>query len=225
MRGRGHRAARVGGRRAGREARPRRDRRRGAPRRLRHPLRAARERHARALPRRRRGVRLHDRAAPPRLRARLADQDHGRARHRREARAAGRPHRPVGRRPPRGPARGDPARGARRVRRDAHPRLAAGRDGPRSCSAWATPTARAFSGRDRRHARRHPRDRARPARARPPRSTRRSASSTRPDQDDHDRRGPGRVRARRHQAGPGATRRPASPSPPGCARWSAPTRT
>ena len=44
-------------------------------------------------------------------------------------------------------------------------------------------------------------------------------------QDDHHRRGPGRVRARRRQAGAGATRRPASPSPPGCARWCAPTRT
>ena len=158
-RGGGHRAARVGGRRAGREARARRDRRCGAPRRLGHPLRAARERHARALPRGRRGVRLDDRPAPPRLRPRLPDQDHGRARHRREARAAGRPHRPVGGRQLRGPARGDPAGGARRVGGDAHPRLAADRDGPRP-PRHGRRGPRPLRGRDRRHARRDPRDRA-----------------------------------------------------------------
>ena len=97
-RGRGDRAARVGRRGADREARPRRDRRRRAQGRVRHPLRAERPRHARALPRRRRRLRLHDRAAPPDLGPGLADQDHGRARHRREAHAPGRPHRAVGRR-------------------------------------------------------------------------------------------------------------------------------
>ena len=127
----GDRASRVGRRGAGREARARGDRRRGASRGVRHPLRAERPRHARALPRRRRGVRLDHRAAPPGLGARLAHQDHGRARHRREAPAAGRPHRPLGGRQLRGPARGDAAGRARRGGRDAHPRLARDRHGPR----------------------------------------------------------------------------------------------
>ena len=65
------------------------------------------------------------------LRPRVPDQDHGRARHRREAHAAGRPHRPVGGRQLRGPARGDASGRARRVGRDAHPRLAPDRHGPR----------------------------------------------------------------------------------------------
>src|SRR5918992_449581 len=57
---------------------------------------------------------------------RVAGQDHGRSRHRREAAAAGRPHRPDRGRPLRGLARGDTARGARRVGRHADPRQAEG---------------------------------------------------------------------------------------------------
>ena len=59
--------------------------------RLRHPLRARRGRDAGAVPRRRRAPRGGAGAAADGRRRRLAREDHERARHRREARAAGRP--------------------------------------------------------------------------------------------------------------------------------------
>ena len=59
----------------------------------RHPHRALRARGARALPHRRRALRADAAPAPRAAGAdRLAHQDHGQARHRREAPAAGRPH-------------------------------------------------------------------------------------------------------------------------------------
>ena len=64
-------------------------------------------------------------------------------------------------------------------------------------SAWTRPTATASSTRCSADPRRHPRHRARPARARPPRSTPALSRAEHARQDDHDGRGPGRVRARR----------------------------
>ena len=46
-----------------------------------------------------------------------------------------------------------------------------------------------------------------------------------PREDDHHGRGPGRVRADRRQAGAGQPEDRPARSPPGCARWSAPTPT
>ena len=199
--GAGDRAARVGRRRAGREARARGDRGRGAPRGVRHPLRALSERNARALPRGRRGLRLDHRAAPPRLGTRVPDQDHGRARHRREAHAAGRPHRAVGGRQLRRPARGDASGGARRVGRDAHPGLAPGGHEPRQ----PRPGRRGpcpLPGGDPGHPRRHPRDR--PDRFRQDHDAlRRPGGAQHARPHDRDRRGPGGVRARGRQADPG----------------------
>ena len=58
----------------------------------RHPHRAVRERAARAVPHRRDSLQHHEPADEVPRRDRVARQDHGEARHRREAAAAGRPH-------------------------------------------------------------------------------------------------------------------------------------
>ena len=86
--------ARVHRRGADRQAGQLGDRPGGRRRRLRHPLRAAGQGAARALPHRRRAARDHGGAAAHAAGRHLAPQDHGRARHRRAPRAAGRPHRP-----------------------------------------------------------------------------------------------------------------------------------
>ena len=78
--------------------------------------------HERPLPDRRRHVGLdHDPAAHGRRR-RLAHQDHGRPRHRREAQAAGRPREHLARRPHGGRPPRDSSDRRGRVGRDAHPR-------------------------------------------------------------------------------------------------------
>ena len=98
---RGPRGARGDQRRGARQAgrgsagRPARQRRAdvGDPEgRERHPHRAVREGAARPLPHRRHPLQHHEPADEVPRRDRLARQDHGEARHRREAPAAGRPH-------------------------------------------------------------------------------------------------------------------------------------
>ena len=173
-----HRAARVGRRRAGDQARlldPRPGGQRGG---LRHPLRARRGRDAGPLPRRRRALRGRAGAEADDLRRGLADQDHERARHRREAGAAGRPRQRQRRGPQGRPANHDPADPARRGGDDPHPRQGAGaalarrarhgrrRARPASRRRSARRTARSWSP-------------GRPARASRRRSTPRSPSSTR----------------------------------------------
>ena len=59
---------------------------------------------------------------------------------------------------------------------------------------------------------------ARPAPARPPRSTRRSTSSTRPSKNIITVEDPVEYQIDGHQPGPGQPARPGSPSPPACAR-------
>ena len=115
----------------GRQARPLGDRRRGRARRLGHPLRSQRRRDAGSAAHRRRRPGLDHGPAATRAGARVEDQDHGRARHRRAPPAPGRPHRPDHRRALRRPARRDPSGDARRVGRDANPRQGPGRHGPR----------------------------------------------------------------------------------------------
>jgi hypothetical protein len=102
----------------------------GQGKRLRHPHRALREPPRRALPHRRRAAR--GRAVAPRGGAAggLAHQGHVAARHRREARAAGRPHLAEGRRARRRRARLDHSLGPRRARRDAPARQAGRPAGP-----------------------------------------------------------------------------------------------
>ena len=136
----------------------------------RHPYRAVRGRAARPLPLRRRAARGGKPAAAPGRGDHLAHQDHGAARHRRAAAAAGRPHPAGGARPGRrfprlhrrldvrrdgGAARARPQRRGVRLR----PARPAGAGGGaavgRRCSC---PTASCWSP-------------ARPAAARPPRST------------------------------------------------------
>ena len=172
------RAARVGRRRAGDQARlldPRPGGRRG---RLRHPLRARRGRDAGPLPRRRRAPRGRARAEADGLRRDLAGQDHERARHRREARAPGRPRQRQRRRAARSTCASRPCRpSAARGRRSASSTRS------RRC-ARSTSSAWTASGRERFEASVAPAATApcwspgRPARASRPRSTPRSRSST-----------------------------------------------
>ena len=134
---------------------------------------------ARALPRRRRAARRRVAAQAPRRRRDLAHQDHGQPRHRRAPPAAGRPHPPARAGQGDRPARVDRADDARRVGGDADPRQ--GRRRARLPQAGLH--GRHAQGVHRRAdaAARHPaRHRARRARARRPRSTRRSIASTSP---------------------------------------------
>ena len=100
-------------------------RREGA--RERHPHRALRARDPRALPDRRRALRAHEAAAAGAAAGdRLAHQDHGQARHRREAPAPGRPHPPQDRGPRLRRASLDGPRRPRRAPRPASPARHAG---------------------------------------------------------------------------------------------------
>ena len=85
-------------------------------------LRAVRERVQDSHPLRRRAVRDGAAAAAPGLRHHHAHQGHGRPGHRRAPLAAGRPHPPDRRRPPRRSARQRAAHHVRRERGDADPR-------------------------------------------------------------------------------------------------------
>ena len=154
----------------------------------------------------------------------LADQDHERPRHRREAHPAGRPRRRHRRRPPRStcasrPCRPSAARGRRSGSSTTATRMRTldelGMDGeardPLRERRSASPTARSWSP-------------ARPARASRRPSTPRWRSSTR------SRRTSSRSRTRSSTGSTASTRststaRPGSTSPPACARSCAPTPT
>ncbi len=149
-------------------------------RRERHPHRALREDAPRPLPHRRRALRDHAAADQAQERDHLAHQDHGVARHRRAPPAAGRPHQAEARRQPRdglprlGPAdavrREDRAALARQVEPAArHDQARLRGEGARRLQGVDLPARTAWCWSP-----------ARPAAARPPRSTRRSPSSTRP---------------------------------------------
>ncbi len=172
---RGHRAARVGRRRPGHQARLLDPRPGGDRGRLRHPLRAGRGGDAGPLPRRRRALRGSAGAEADGRRRRLAGEDHEQPRHRREARPAGRARHRQRRGSQGRPAGHDPADPARRGRDDPHPRQGPcaalarrprhGRDGPRVVRGRRSPAPMARSSSP-----------GRPARASRPRSTRRSRS-------------------------------------------------
>ena len=143
-----------------------------------HPHRAVREPARGPLPRRRRAARGAADQARGRAADRLAHQGHVAARHRREAPAAGRPHLAAHRRPRGRRARLDDPGGPRRARRAAPARQAGGPPRPATRSAW-TPTTQQLDRRADPQAERHPAGhRARPAPARPRRSTPRSTAST-----------------------------------------------
>ena len=89
---------------------------------LRHPPRTRRGRAADPLPRRRRAEGIGARAEADDQRRDLAPEDHERARHRREAGAAGRSRQRRGRGPPHRSARYDPSHLPRRGGDDPHPR-------------------------------------------------------------------------------------------------------
>ena len=218
------------------QPRPQADQPRAAPgdqgQGLGHPLRAVRGRVQDALPHRRRALRDDAAAGAHRAGHQLAHQGHGEPRHRRAAHAAGRPHRAERQQPADRPARQRAADDVRRERRHARARPQQRQPRPRQ--------ARPARGRPRRHPPAHPqaqrhRDRHRPDRLGqddhallgPARAERH------PSQADH-RRGPGRVRHRRHhpvpdQAGHRADVRPHpaldAASGPGHRSWSAKSAT
>ena len=169
----------------------------GQGRRERHPHRAVRALELGALSRRRHAAR--GRAAEPRpaCGADLAPEDHGRARHRRAPPAAGRPHLAAHRRPRRRRPRLDAAVGARRARR-----AAPARQGRVEVHARRPRHERRDAGEvrppDQAAARHHPRHRA--DRLGQDDDALRLARPRRHRRHQHPhRRGPGRVRARRHR--------------------------
>ena len=156
----------------------------------------------------------------------VASEDHGRARHRRAARPAGRPHQDPHRRTSTIDLRvstlptifGEKIvmrildksnlqidlTQARLPNRGALAQLPERRS--RARTAWCSSPAP-------------------PAPARRPRCTRRSTKINTTRLEHHDRRGPGRVQPRRHQPGARCTTRSGSPSPRRCGRSCARTRT
>ena len=212
----GRRPARVGRRRAGHQARAlahRPGRRAG---RLRHPLRARRGRPRGALPHRRRPERGHAHPAPPRGRRHLAHQDHGRPRHRRAPRAPGRARLAEHRRPRRRRPRRHAAARRRRIGRPARARQGRRRHRPRQARD-GRPRARALRQGLLAPARRDPRHRAHRL-GQDDDALRRAADAAHAGEEHHHHRGPGRVRALRHQADADQHRRRVCTSPRACAR-------
>ena len=172
--------------------------------------------HARALPRRRRAQRRDDRPAAHGQRRDLARQDHERPRHRRAARAPGRPRRPDDRRPPVDlrvvtlpSVHGEASSCASSTRatssststRSAWPSTSAAASSARS----ASPTAPCSSP-------------VRPARASRRRCTRRSAQINTPEKNIITIEDPVEYQIDGHHAGAGQPEGRAARSPPACAR-------
>ena len=218
-----HRAARVGRRRAGDQARLLDPRPGGQRGRVRHPLRARRGRHAGPLPRRRRAQRGRAGAEADDLRRRLADQDHERARHRREAGAAGRPRQRQRRGTQGRPAGHDPADPARRGGDDPHPRQGAGAAHARRARHGRRGPAQLLD-RDLEGPRRGPGHRA-DRLGQVDDALRGAHRGQRRREEHHHDRGPGRVPDRRASTRSTSTARRGSTSPPACARSCAPTPT
>ena len=220
-RGQRHAGQRRG--RAGDQARLQHPRPGGGGGGLRHPLRARGGRDAGPLPDRRRAAGGRARAEADDRRGDLAAEDHERARHRREAGAAGRPRQRHGRGAPDRPPRHHPADPARRGGDDPHPRRRqrpAHARRPRHGRLGAGAASRTPSAGLRRRAG-HRADRL----GQVDDPLRGAAGAQRRREEHHHDRGPGRVPDRRASTRSTSTARPGSTSPPACARSCAPTPT